>query len=242
MYRFHLYIISYLQNLHASKCTFCSMYFVMCFFHTQLVDGEMPSCRETQAGWNHQLLKCGGGEIAANHGKSWSSPWRRWIPCLHDVEGQMGEGQTMNSCEVSKYTEATCWFWEKQLCLGIEIMNWVPKVWLLPLFSEQCRSSLWGSQCHQLQGQKAPKDLGSRLKIWASNQFDKQWQQSAYNGSFSDSISISHPCYKIVCLIHRSINWSSTGHNMSNCIFRKLHVAEQNVWTPPKRRRGRLCT
>lgn len=68
MYRFHsIYNITIISTcIHASKYTFCSMYFVICLF--------TPSwCMEKEAafkaGWNHQLLKCGGGEIAANHGK-----------------------------------------------------------------------------------------------------------------------------------------------------------------------------
>lgn len=228
MYGFHFfYNITISTCIHGSKYTFCSMYFVICLFTPSWF---MEKEAAFKAGWNHQLLKCGGGAIAANHGKSWSSPWRRWMHVWHDG-WQMGKGR-----------------W------GNETMNKLLKFPLYWTFMKNCPAVTWNFQmkmshtydsevifrsnllCKEQPVRKpmspvarpkggVPKNLerSRRLKIWVSNQFDKGTvatkcrkmadSQILYNLHITSMFST-----KIVCLIHRFINWSSSGHNMSTCI------------------------
>ena len=194
-----------------------------------------------KAGWNHQLLKCGGGEIAANHGKSWSSPWRRWmhVYMMDDRWGRADGGMRLWTSYWNFYILNFLDF--VQLWLGIE-MN-MSQVWLRSYFPKQ--SSMQGAACKEanVTSRKAERRLKNlersrRPKIWVSNQFDKGTvatkcrkmadSQIPYNLHITSMFSTN-----IVCLIHRFINWSSTGHNMSTCIFGKLHFALRKIFGPP---------
>lgn len=137
-----------------------------------------------------------------------------------------------------------CWTFLKN-CPAVT-WNWDDEwsqVWLRSYFPKQ--SSMQGAACKEanVTSRKAERRLKNlersrRPKIWVSNQFDKGTvatkcrkmadSQIPYNLHITSMFSTN-----IVCLIHRFINWSSTGHNMSTCIFGKLHFALRKIFGPP---------
>lgn len=207
-------------------------------FHTQLVYGER-SCLQGR-------LEPPAAQVWRRRNSSKPRevlifPMKEMDACLHDG-WQMGKGRWGNETMNSYWSFYILNFLDfGQLWLGIE-MN-MSQVWLRSYFPKQ--SSMQGAACKEanVTSRKAERRLKNlersrRPKIWVSNQFDKGTvatkcrkmadSQIPYNLHITSMFSTN-----IVCLIHRFINWSSTGHNMSTCIFGKLHFALRKIFGTP---------
>lgn len=200
MYGFHFfYNITIISTcIHASKYTFCSVYFVICLFTPSWF---MEKEAAFKAGWNHQLLKCGGGEYSANHGKSWSSPWRRWVH-VYMMDDRWGRADGGMRLWTSYWSFHMLNLLEKLSSCDLEL-GWT---WVRYDSEVIFRSNLL---CKEQPVRKPmspvarPKGAWKILKDHDDRRFEyptsltrEQWQQSAEKWQILrfHTISTSHPC------------------------------------------------